>query len=73
MITQVSQITRVAHEQLNVNAYGDPAGLGLALAVAYELNPPTPRAPEVAVAPAEVRSTTRRNTAARARRRTVRG
>ncbi|MPY62345.1 hypothetical protein [Streptomyces spongiae] len=74
-------ITQVVHEQQNSapygTRYGDPAGLGLALAVAYELHPPTPRAPELAIAPAEVRTTARttarRNTAARTRRRTVRG
>ncbi|NEB03919.1 hypothetical protein [Streptomyces sp. SID13726] len=50
-------------------AGGDPAGFALALEVAYALHAPEPRAPEVAgAAPAR-----RSGTAARARRRTVRG
>ncbi|MFF1723883.1 hypothetical protein [Streptomyces sviceus] len=47
----------------------DPAGIALALDVAYALHAPVPRAPEVA-APAVAR---RGGTAARGRRRTVRG
>ncbi|MFI6377336.1 hypothetical protein [Streptomyces sp. NPDC050546] len=47
---------------------GDPAGVGLALAVAYELHAPTGRAPEVAAATAR-----RASRSAAARRRTVRG
>lgn len=67
-------IKQVVHERPGF-AYADPAGLALALAVAYELSPPTPRAPELAVAPAEVRTKAkaRRNSAARSGRRTVRG
>ncbi|UUU32896.1 hypothetical protein JIX56_25145 [Streptomyces sp. CA-210063] len=60
------QIARISH---TVGTAGDPAGLGLALAVAAALHPPVTRAPEVATAPA----TARRNTAARPHRRTVRG
>ncbi|MFF8536599.1 hypothetical protein ACF07B_32340 [Streptomyces sp. NPDC015532] len=43
----------------------DPAGLGLALAVARELNPPVRRAPELAPAvsrPAQRRASGRRRT-----------
>ncbi|MFE3036136.1 hypothetical protein ACFXKY_31350 [Streptomyces canus] len=47
----------------------DPAGIALALDVAYALHAPAPRAPEVA-SPAVAR---RGATAARGRRRTVRG
>ena len=48
----------------------DPAGFALALAVAYELHEPVPRAPEVGLA----HGTGRRATAAaRSRRSTVRG
>ena len=65
-------IKQVEHERRSIAAYGDPAGLALALAVAYELSPPAPRAPKLAVSPAEVRPTARRNTAALSRRRTVR-
>ncbi|MDT0570954.1 hypothetical protein RM704_26420 [Streptomyces sp. DSM 3412] len=61
------QIAQVSHD---VGAAGDPAGLGLALAVAAELHAPVTRAPEVASA---ARSTARRTTSARARRRTLRG
>ncbi|MDX3641216.1 hypothetical protein [Streptomyces sp. MB09-02B] len=60
MITQVSHTDATAV---------DPAGLGLALAVAAELHPAVTRAPEVAATHAPAR----RNTAARPRRRTVRG
>ncbi|MFI0512378.1 hypothetical protein ACH3Y9_20040 [Streptomyces sp. WSLK1-5] len=57
-------------EQVSHTAAGtDPAGFALALEVAYALHAPAPRAPEVAsAAPAR-----RKATAARARRRTVRG
>ncbi|MER6161810.1 hypothetical protein ABT147_40970 [Streptomyces sp. NPDC001868] len=61
MITQVSHTVATA---------GDPAGLGLALAVAAELHPPVLRAPEVA---ATAHAPARRGTAARPHRRTVRG
>ncbi|MDX3616222.1 hypothetical protein OG920_21125 [Streptomyces europaeiscabiei] len=64
---QITQITQVSHD---VATAGDPAGLGLALAVAAELHTPVVRAPEVASA---ARGTARRTTAARPHRRTVRG
>jgi hypothetical protein len=47
----------------------DPAGFALALEVAYELHPPVTRAPEVASTAVARRGVT----AARGRRRTVRG
>ncbi|MFJ6391586.1 hypothetical protein ACIQJT_28710 [Streptomyces sp. NPDC091972] len=47
----------------------DPAGFALALEVAYALHAPAPRAPEVASTATARRGTT----AARARRRPVRG
>ncbi|MFF0160245.1 hypothetical protein ACFYRY_22320 [Streptomyces sp. NPDC005263] len=58
-------------EQVSHTVVGtDPAGLALALEVAYELHEPAPRAPEVALSA----GTGRRSTAAaRGRRRTVRG
>ncbi|MFF0023577.1 hypothetical protein ACFYQQ_23875 [Streptomyces sp. NPDC005496] len=62
-------ITRAPFRQVvHSAAGGDPAGLGLALAVARELHPPLARAPEVAPAAARpVRANrTRRRTAARA-------
>ncbi|MFF7391476.1 hypothetical protein ACFZAE_23900 [Streptomyces scabiei] len=59
-------ITQVSHA---VASAGDPAGLGLALAVAAELHPAVTRAPEVAA----LHAPARRSTAARPRRRTVRG
>ena len=65
-------ITQVTHEH-GADACPDPAGLALALTVAYELHPPAPRAPELSTAPAKARARTRRNTAARRHRRTVRG
>ncbi|GAA3833128.1 hypothetical protein ACFS5L_43320 [Streptomyces phyllanthi] len=71
-VQQIKQVLQVAHER-GGDAYGGPAALGLALAVAYELHPPVPRAPEVAAAPAEARARARRNTTARIHRRTVRG
>ncbi|MBD9701048.1 hypothetical protein IHE56_02860 [Streptomyces sp. ID01-12c] len=64
MHTQIAQISHT------VASAGDPAGLGLALAVAAELHPPVTRAPEVASA---ARGTARRTAKARAHRRTVRG
>ncbi|MFD9039434.1 hypothetical protein [Streptomyces bottropensis] len=60
-------ITQISHD---VASAGDPAGLGLALAVAAELHAPMTRAPEVASA---ARGTARRTTVARPHRRTVRG
>ncbi|MGW7265736.1 hypothetical protein [Streptomyces sp. NPDC054842] len=46
-------ITRVPFRQVAHSAAGgDPAGLGLALAVARRLHPPLTRAPEVAPAAA---------------------
>ncbi|MFE7836313.1 hypothetical protein ACFU53_09715 [Streptomyces sp. NPDC057474] len=69
MITQIkngAQIKQVSHD---VATAGDPAGLGLALAVAAALHTPVTRAPEVASTP---HATTRRNTTARLHRRTVR-
>ncbi|MER5473314.1 hypothetical protein ABZX90_32660 [Streptomyces sp. NPDC002935] len=54
-------IKHVAHTA----AGGDPAGLGLALAVARELHAPARRAPELAPAvsrPAPRRTSTRRRT-----------
>ncbi|MEU4487276.1 hypothetical protein [Streptomyces purpurascens] len=48
---------------------GDPAGVGLALAVAYALHAPTGRAPEVATTGAKA---ARRAGRAAARRRTAR-
>ena len=67
-IAPVPLITRVSHDVVTA---GDPAGLGLALAVAGELHAPVKglRAPEVAV----VRATARRKTVARTHRRTVVG
>ncbi|MYS90412.1 MULTISPECIES: hypothetical protein [Streptomyces] len=61
-------IEQVAHEEPG----WDPAGVGLALAVAYALHAPTGRAPEVASAKARPagRAAARR---AAARRRKVRG
>ncbi|MGW0842192.1 hypothetical protein ACWD26_18845 [Streptomyces sp. NPDC002787] len=61
------QIAQISH---TVATAGDPAGLGLALAVAAELHPAVTRAPEVASA---TRGTARRTTGARPHRRTVRG
>ena len=55
-------IQQVAHAESGA----DPAGVALALAVAYELHAPMPRAPEVANAKA------RPSRRAAARRRTVR-
>ncbi|MFF5966826.1 hypothetical protein ACFY64_24465 [Streptomyces collinus] len=63
---------------------GDPAGVGLALAVARELHPPAGRAPEVAptaatatrapeVAPTAATATRAASRSARARRRAARG
>ncbi|MFD9113402.1 hypothetical protein [Streptomyces bottropensis] len=60
-------ITQISHD---VASAGDPAGLGLALAVAAELHAPVTRAPEVASA---ARGTARRTPVARPHRRTVRG
>ncbi|BBC34392.1 hypothetical protein SGFS_056860 [Streptomyces graminofaciens] len=67
-IALVPRITQVSHDVLTA---GDPAGLGLALAVAGELHAPVTglRAPEVSV----VRATARRKTVARMHRRTVIG
>jgi hypothetical protein len=62
-------ITVIQHTAPETDAATGPAGLGLALKVAYELHAPAPRAPEVAAAPAP-RTAARRNAA---RRRTVRG
>ncbi|MFF6786686.1 hypothetical protein [Streptomyces sp. NPDC012510] len=70
MITQIrndAQIKQVSHD---VETADDPAGLGLALAVAAELHPPVTRAPEVA---STIRAGARRTTEARPHRRTVRG
>ncbi|MDX3204036.1 hypothetical protein, partial [Streptomyces scabiei] len=51
-------ITQISHD---VETAGDPAGLGLALAVAAELHPAVTRAPEVASAvPAPARRATAR-------------
>ncbi|WP_200306755.1 hypothetical protein [Streptomyces adelaidensis] len=66
MIKQIAQIQQISHD---VETAGDPAGLGLALAVAAALHTPVTRAPEVAPA---ARTAARRNTAARLHRRTVR-
>ncbi|MDX3520306.1 hypothetical protein [Streptomyces scabiei] len=60
-------ITQISHD---VETAGDPAGLGLALAVAAELHPAVTRAPEVASA---VAAPARRAPAGRPRRRPVRG
>jgi hypothetical protein len=60
-------IQQVAHTESG----GDPAEVGLALAVAYELHAPTDRAPEVATT--TVTAARRAGRAATARRRTVRG
>ncbi|MFJ8596084.1 hypothetical protein [Streptomyces sp. NPDC093598] len=57
-------IQRIAHAEPG----GDPAGVALALAVAYELHAPAGRAPEVATKAAR-----RAGRAATAGRRTVRG
>ena len=65
MIKQIAQIKQISHDVVTA---GDPAGLGLALAVAAELHTPVTRAPEVAT----VRATARRNTVPRLHRRTVR-
>ncbi|MDQ1037169.1 hypothetical protein QFZ75_003585 [Streptomyces sp. V3I8] len=52
----------------------DPAGFALALAVAYELHAPAPRAPELAAARAPRGTARRSSAAARTRtRRTARG
>jgi hypothetical protein len=52
----------------------DPAGFALALEVAYELHPPVTRAPEVASTAVATTAGARRGvSAARGRRRTVRG
>ncbi|MBZ3907843.1 hypothetical protein [Streptomyces griseiscabiei] len=66
MNRQIAQIPQISH---TVATAGDPAGLGLALAVAAELHPAVTRAPELATTGATIR----RATAARPRRRTVRG
>ncbi|MGX1561408.1 hypothetical protein [Streptomyces sp. NPDC055506] len=58
-------IQQIAHTESG----GDPAGVGLALSVAYELHAPTSRAPEVAAATAKA---ARRAGRAAARRRTAR-
>ncbi len=58
-------IQQIAHTESG----GDPAGVGLALAVAYALHAPTGRAPEVATPTA---TTPRAGRAAAARRRTAR-
>ncbi|MFJ4539040.1 hypothetical protein ACIP39_24230 [Streptomyces tibetensis] len=60
-------IQQVAHTEPG----GDPAGIGLALAVAAALHAPTGRAAEVA--PAGGPATRRASRSARARRRPVRG
>ncbi|GAA2938302.1 MULTISPECIES: hypothetical protein [Streptomyces] len=59
-------IQQIAHTESG----GDPAGAGLALAVAYELHAPTGRAPEVATPTAT--AARRAGRAAAARRRTAR-
>jgi hypothetical protein len=57
-------------EQVSHTVAGtDPAGFALALEVAYELHPPVTRAPEVASTAGARRGVS----AARGRRRTVRG
>ncbi|MFD5159481.1 hypothetical protein [Streptomyces hawaiiensis] len=60
-------IQQIAHAEPG----GDPAGVGLALAVAHELHAPAGRAPEVSAKAAK--ATRRAGRAATARRRTVRG
>ncbi|MFD3501665.1 hypothetical protein [Streptomyces sp. NPDC058678] len=59
-------IKQVSHPATGI----DPAGFTLALEVAYELHAPVTRAPEVA---AVAHGAGRRASAARSRRRTVRG
>jgi hypothetical protein len=55
-------------------AGADPAGFALALEVAYALHAPAPRAPEVASTAVASTAVARRGvSAARSRRRTVRG
>ncbi|MFF4060896.1 hypothetical protein ACFYZ8_37580 [Streptomyces sp. NPDC001668] len=62
-------------EQVSHTVNGtDPAGFALALEVAYELHPPMARAPEVAATAAASTAGARRAvSAARGRRRAVRG
>ncbi|MFJ4834883.1 hypothetical protein ACIP79_33985 [Streptomyces sp. NPDC088747] len=64
--TERASIEQISIRQVSHNAVGgDPAGLGLALAVARELHAPVSRAPEVSTVAA------RRTRRAPARRRTV--
>ncbi|GHD12869.1 hypothetical protein GCM10010313_37050 [Streptomyces violarus] len=56
-------IQQIAHTESG----GDPAGVGLALAVAYALHAPTGRAPELAATPATAARRAGRATAARRR------
>ncbi|MFF8016054.1 hypothetical protein [Streptomyces sp. NPDC007929] len=57
-------IQQIAHAEPG----GDPAGVGLALAVAHELHAPAGRAPEVAPAPGTTTRRTGRSAKARRRR-----
>jgi hypothetical protein len=70
MIKQVTQITRITQVSHAV-AGSDPAGLALALEVAYALHAPVPRAPELVTSVPAPQMMGLRTTTARPHRRKV--